>query len=224
MGIAGREIELKFALTDAAELEKLSASLGGKAGPTVEQINHFFDTAELDLHRTKHVLRLREEDRSRYLLTAKGPGGSELGALSERTELETNIDPSTARAILEGSSSALSILEQAIGAEAPLLRELRTLATRKPLKSVGKFRNTRTPQEVLVELDAGFTQRVVFELDRTAFPDGRVDFEVEVELQGAGDEAERNRLAQAIRSLVEKAGISVRTAPSKAKRLFDALR
>jgi uncharacterized protein YjbK len=224
MSVAGREIELKFALTDAAELEKLSAALGGTAGPTVEQINHFFDTAELDLHREKHVLRLREEDRSRYLVTAKGPGGSEDGALSERTELETNVDPSTAQAILEGSTSALSVLEQALGAEAPLLKNLRTLAGGKALNSVGKFENTRTPQGVSVDLGGGITRRVVFELDRTVFPNGRIDFEVEIELQAAEDEAERKRLAQAIRSLVEKAGISVRTAPSKAKRLFDALR
>jgi uncharacterized protein YjbK len=219
---SGKEIELKFRVADAEELEALKAALGGKVGAPVEQVNHFFDTGELDLNRTKHVLRLREEVSS-FLLTAKGPGGSEERALSERTELETRIDPTTAAKFLDGSASPLSVLEQAIGTEAELLETMRELSAGKTLKRVGKFDNTRTPVAVSVDLGGGVTHELVFELDRTAFPDGRVDFEVEVELQGVESETERERLAQAIRSLIENAGIGVRSAPSKAARFFAIL-
>jgi inorganic triphosphatase YgiF len=128
MSAQGKEIELKFALADALELEKLSAALGGEKRAAVEQVNHFFDTADLDLNRAKHTLRLREENRSNYLLTAKGPGGSEAGALSERTELETHVDEATAKALLDGARSPLEVLEQALGAGPELFEALRRLA------------------------------------------------------------------------------------------------
>jgi uncharacterized protein YjbK len=227
---AGREIELKFRLAGAAEAEALLAAIAGRAGAPRRQVNHFFDTAAGDLDRARHTLRLRDQEgggRER-VLTAKGPERKSAdGILSEKAEAELEVGRAQADRMLEGALSPLEVLEAALGAEHGLLAEMRRLVAARPLVRVGAFENVRT--QVAASMDVGGRSvPVTFELDRTVFPGGRVDHEVEIELQAElGGEHGPDRVraaAEAVRAVLLRAGIEPRSAPSKAQRFFESLR
>ncbi|HEY4157418.1 MAG TPA: CYTH domain-containing protein [Polyangiaceae bacterium] len=217
------EVELKFRLADAAAQSALIRALGGTGGPSVEQRNHFFDTAERDLGRAKYTLRLREERGRGYLLTAKGPERRSFdGMLTEKLEREGPLDARTAQSLLDGYAAPLAVLSELLGANADVCVALREAAGERVVSEVGSFANTRTPLAVEVDV-RGVHWPAVFEFDRTVFPDGRVDFEVEVELRGLRTDEQRDQLAEAVRNLVRQAGIELEPAPSKAQRLFEIL-
>jgi uncharacterized protein YjbK len=89
-----------------------------------------------------------------------------------------------------------------------------------PLKYIGMFRNERI---ILPEykLEAGeLSTKIVFELDSSTFPDGSVEHEIEVEIS---DTTHADEIRRALTTLLEQAGISWTTAPSKAARFFARL-
>lgn len=216
------EREFKLRLPGEEALAALLArllELGGVAAAPVRQVNHFFDSASHDLRRARLALRLREEAAA-FVVTLKGPELGAPGVLSSRAEEELAIDAATARAILESRLDPLAALAEGPRGETPLVRKARGLVAGAPLERLGGFENERLRVGPLRLPGAGSSGPLVFELDRTRFPGGRVERELEVEVpfEAATEEVER-----ALRDLLDRLGIGFRPAPSKAARLFRIL-
>jgi uncharacterized protein YjbK len=216
-----REIELKFRLESSAQAAALLTAVVGGAWSRapVRQVNHFFDTAGGDLNRARYTLRLRVQE-GENLLTAKGPERkSPDGTLSDKAEDERPVGPAEAGRLLRGEHSPLDALATALGAPSALLSEMRALIAGQPLLHVGAFENERTSVPAALEVE-GRHVPLLFELDCTLLPGGRVDHEVEVELGAEGSP----QVAEAVRALLRRAGIEPRAAPSKAQRFFETIR
>ncbi len=219
------ELEIKLRVSseeDFALLGRVLPALGDVlAVQPTEQLNHFFDTSDWALQRHACTLRLREEA-GVFTVTAKGPAEAGTDAtLTRRAEEEVAIDAARARQILAGKLSPLDALQLRHGGVSTTLTTVlaRTLGQR-PLFHVGSFRNQRRRLEpVEVPTHGGGSIPVQFEMDRTEFPHGRIDHEIEVELR-EGDVA---TVREALRVLFARAGIPWRSAPSKASRFFGTL-
>ena len=219
-----REVEFKLRLSGEADLTALADHLDGLhdalAAKAALQVNHFFDTSDWALRGHGCTLRLREEE-GRFVVTAKGPGERAAdGALTVRPEEEVQVDASRARQILSGRLSPLEALRARHGGEDTTLsaRVAATVGDR-ALAHVGTFRNERrrTPPLVLDGPDGPL--ELSLEIDRTEFPLGRVDHELEVEVPAQLAPAAE----AALRSLFGRASLPWRSAPSKAARFFGTL-
>jgi CYTH domain-containing protein len=210
------EIELKRRLVGLDAADRLIEVLGPVASD-VEQVNHVFDTPDRSLHRARHSLRLREEA-GRFILTAKGPSRGVSGSVSTRTEAESEIEPDVARRLLAAQGDPLTELRRRV-TEADfdaLWAGLEKARAGQPLGELGQFHNRR--RTVQVAVSPGL--RLSVEVDRTRFPNGRVDDEVEIELASA------ERAGEVEAWLEERAAVAgVETQPSTAKfgRFYAAL-
>lgn len=217
-----REIEFKLLLEDRSALEALARAAerrgARRSGPVVQE-NHFFDTPDARLRAQRIVVRLREEE-ARFVLSIKG-GGEEVaeGAPHDRPEAEAPLEDGLAHELLGRRVLPLEVLEAALGPRAPrAVREVCEAAGGRELEHVGAFRNHRLRVGPL-GLPSGGPAALVLELDRTELPGGRVDHEVELEVEAAQLEAGRLLLE----GLCAEAGVRGRPATSKARRFFEAL-
>jgi chromosome partitioning protein len=217
----GREVEIKAALSGESAATALLAALppGSPApGPAREQLNHLFDTPRGALRAAGLALRLREEG-GHFTLTAKGPSAANGdAAVADRPEEEVTLDAGWAYDLLGGRRSPLDVLRTRLAPARPaLLDALEAAAGNKHLQRAASFRNVRR-RVGPVRLAAGEAEPVelVLELDRTEFPDGRIEHEVEAEVppEKAGD-AQR-----ALEQLFAQAGLPWAPATSKMERLF----
>jgi len=220
----GREIEFKFRVENEDALAAFARSLGLEREHLVarRQQNTFFDSADGRLRDQGLALRLRVED-GHGTLTIKGKGvsHSEDGALTERFEAECTITRQELDAILAGSLPPLWCLQRSRNeiVEDGVAYVLAALEG-SDLVSLGSFENERTTLPA-VELEVGGRpERVVFELDRTAFPGGRIDCEIEAEIS---PEADFEEMGARLRALLARAGLEWRPAPPKLARFLEAL-
>lgn len=216
------EREFKLCLPDEASCLSLLArltALGAAAAHPVRQVNHFFDTPGRSLRRAGLTLRLREENGS-FRLTLKGPEFVREGALTVRPEEELPLGAGEARALLSGGRSPLDVLVRKAETPFALGYRARELAGNAKLEHCGSFENQRQRVGPLSPPRIASGAPLVFELDRTSFPGGRVERELEVEVpMGVPVEEVRTILGE----LFEHVGIPWVTAPSKAARLFRIL-
>jgi inorganic triphosphatase YgiF len=212
------EIELKLAVGGPLDLQAVAAAAvrrGARAQPARRQENRFFDAPDGRLRRADLTLRLRAEE-GRFQLTAKGPlAPAPDPALHQRAEEEADLGADEARALLSSPAGALDALARALGHASALVARMRRILEGGELVHAGAFENERT---VVGPLLAGGAQ-VFLELDRTLFPGGRVDCEVELELPA--DAVEDGRAL--LQDLLRDAGVEGRPAASKAARFFEAL-
>ncbi|HEY3495125.1 MAG TPA: CYTH domain-containing protein [Polyangiaceae bacterium] len=175
---AKQEIELKRLLLGEGAAEALIAALG-EVSAQRRQVNHVLDTEGYRLREERYSVRLRFEDGA-PILTAKGPGKRIGGDTSTRDEAEARIDDALASAILSGHRDPVDVLRERAGDEAfgSLWQGLVQARRGLPLREVGSFENQR--RIVPVRLPSGLDLHV--EVDRTCFPDGHIDEEVEIEL------------------------------------------
>jgi len=217
-----REVELKFGVADASAFEALARHLtpGRPLPAAARQTNHFFETPGRGLARAGFALRLRlEQGRARLTLKGAAAAGSS-DVLAVRAEVEIEVPPATAEAILAGRVSALEPLLELDGPPRDLLSGLDAALGGARPEPVGSFTNERIRLGPVALEAAGPPLEVLFELDRTSLPGGRVDHEVEVEL---ADEADAERAHRACTRLFESAGVRWFPVPSKAARFFAAL-
>jgi inorganic triphosphatase YgiF len=216
----GREVELKLAVDDAAALEAVAAAAGGARQAPAHQTNTFFDTPSLSLDAARCICRLREEG-GRYTLTLKGPAtaASSDGVVTSKVEEEWDLDEAGARLLLAGREDPLLVLKDR-SEQNPLLEQVRARAADERLAPLGAFSNERT-RIVATLVVAGAPRPAVLELDRTTFPGGVVEHEVELEIDDAAA-ADSWRLA--LDELFARAGVCGRPAASKAKRFFSLVR
>lgn len=213
------ETEFKFLFTDEASLLAVERALVARGVPDrgqVRQVNHFFDTEDRALSAAGLALRLREEA-GRFLVTAKGrlEEAPAAGSPTRHLEEEAWIPAEVARTILTGSRTVLDVLLEASAAPPPLLARIgECLAGRAPA-SLGCFTNQRTR---LAPWIVGGHELVV-ELDRTEFPAGRRDFELELEVEPEVTAEAHAALLELFRDTDAR----TTTAPTKAARFFAAL-
>jgi len=175
---AKQEVEVKRLLLSQGAADLLVSALGPVTADK-QQVNHVLDTEGGSLRKLRYSLRLRFEDGA-PILTAKGPG-KRLGAdTSTRDEAEARIEHELASAVLSGLRDPVELLREQVGDESfgPLWQGLAEARGGLPLREVGSFENRR--RVVPVHLPSGLELNV--EVDRTRFPDGHVDEEVEIEL------------------------------------------
>jgi len=212
------EVEIKLRVPDGAALAAVEAAAGGVARGVVRQVNHLFDTADLDLQEARSMLRLRDED-GRFSVTAKAPETAECdGLLTRRREAEVEVDAALAERIRAGDLSPLEPLraDPGCGDVVALLVEH---GRGKPLRLVGRFETVRRRRAAA--LDCGGTDvDLVLELDTVTFPGGVVHHEVEVEVPGGVDAV---AVKEAVDELFARAGVRPWSTSSKAARFFRAL-
>lgn len=172
------EIELKRLLLGADAADKLVAVLG-RVAALKRQVNHVFDTEDRRLNQRRYSVRLRLED-GRPIVTAKGPSRAVGAHTIARTEAEAELESAVADEILTGRGDPVARLRERATDRAydELWRGLDQARDGRSLREVGHFENQR--RTVAVVLPSGLALTV--EVDRTRFPDGRVDDEIEIEV------------------------------------------
>jgi uncharacterized protein YjbK len=226
MKSAGREIEFKFAVNDKQAFEQLIDYLdlpGSVLDNGVTQTNHFFDSPACCLHRHHFVIRLREENNS-YILTIKGEQQAEQAensVLTDRIEEEARLPQESARALLTGEVSPQQIINDHFNSKAAsLLTMIETACDQQKLVHIGDFRNVRIHLPPVILPVGNGDERLEFELDSSTFPDGRVDYEIEIEISGQSD---AGGIEAALKEMFRQAGIEWHAASSKAVRFFAAI-
>lgn len=210
------EVEIKRLIAGDEEAVALIAALGSPVRAQRRQVNHLFDTDDRRLRRSRYVVRLRTEDDAAYL-TAKGPGRRVGGDTVSRVEAEAAVDPGDVDELLAGRLEPLCVLRRSLPghAYADLWRGLDAARACRPLRAAGSFENLR--RVVDVTLPSGVELEV--EIDRTQFPGGRVDSEIEIELPCDDLVAE---VEQWLDDLARHAGIELRDSTPKTARFYEA--
>lgn len=170
-----RELEIKIALPDESTYERLAGRLAPPRA-AVDQQNIFLDTPDRHLGARGWALRIRREDDAdhlgaRLLITAKGPSRNLAGAV-DRPEIEAEAPIALWDAVQAPEIPCASL------ASLPLEHLQNTLGLTGNLVPILAFANRRTT----FELPLGGRRRPL-SLDRTSYPTGEVDFEIEVELE-----------------------------------------
>ncbi len=212
-----REVELKRLLVGPKAGDRLIAALGAGVREEKTQRNHFFDRSDRRLGRARYSVRLRFEDH-RAILGAKGPSRPVGVSTASRDEAESDLESFEAEALVQGGIDPITTLRQRVldPAFAGLWRGLEAAREGRALRNWGAFENVR--RLVPVALPRG--QPLLVEVDRTLFPGGRIDEEVEIELprEELSGEAEAWLEARA-----RAAGIETRVSTPKVARFFASL-
>jgi inorganic triphosphatase YgiF len=205
-----KESEIKVLLGDE-DARALRDRLG-EPSRVLSQVSLFYDTAEDHLARAGVCLRIREESAAaapegddapaggaeRILLTVK-EAGLRAGALMVRPEVESEI----ARSDWEDLRLRRRHFAELDLAPVGRLREILGRLDGLDLAPLGRIENRREVYDLRTE---GMAFEVL--LDRTVYPDGAVEFELESELP----EAAAGEGARALRRLFEELGIEWRPA------------
>jgi hypothetical protein len=227
------ETEIKLLLPDEAAFRRVEDALGPREG--VLQRNDFFDVEGGGLRAARIGVRLRAEGETRRL-TLKGdlPDAASDAPLARRIELETEMTPvefDAARADGLDLAPWLARFEVEAGpgplpaALARFLKAIRSACGDRPLHRYAGFVNRRALHR-LERTDEAGPLSIELALDRTEFPNGRIDHEIEVELgpEAADDPALARRIERALaRWLAELGAGDVLPAPSKLARLHRVL-
>ena len=220
------EIEFKFAVDNAKAFNDLVVRLDlaeSVLNNSVTQVNHFFDSPSLCLQQADLAVRLRVQNKNN-IFTIKGKSNyhsEDRQSLSERIEEETSIPDHAAHDLLEGHIAPSDIIKQYLPSHADTLQEMIEHAcNNEPLNYIGMFRNERIILPEYTLETGNISTNIVFELDSSTFPDGSIEYELEVEIS---DTTHADDIHHALTNMLEQAGISWKTAPSKAARFFARL-
>jgi len=217
MASGHQEIELKRLLVGEAAADRLIAALGARVRHEKRQVNHVFDTNDRRLDSERYAVRLRRENGS-ALVTVKGPGRHVGGSTDVKTEAEASVEPDVAEGIVAGRIDPVAALMSRLPDPAyeDLWRGLEHARQGRSLHRLGSFENVR--RTVPVALPSGLVLAV--EVDRTRFPDGRVDEEIEIELPS---EAVARDVETWLASVADGASVATRPSSPKIVRFLAAL-
>jgi len=194
-----QESEIKLVLTDE-DVSRVQARLGSPQR-TLRQVSHFFETPQNHLAKAELSLRVREErdlasGDEQLLLTVKGMG-RRAGALMVRPEIESQLDPKDWSGLCEKKIHFADVdlppvrkLQEALGDIRPL--ELESMGHIENKREVYNFARDKMSMEIL--------------LDRTSYPDGTDEFELESELS----KAMAGQGARALRAFFDEIGVEWR--------------
>jgi uncharacterized protein YjbK len=166
-GKHGREVELKLRIPRREDFLSLrdDPRWGTRREPE-RQVNHYFDTPDGRLVRSRVLLRVREEG-GRCVLTLKC--GSEVRpGLFDSLEIEEEIESAALEAALRRPATLLDLPLNAIDE----LKRHHGRPSLIALIAAGRLENERVKRE---------TGDVVLDVDRIIFPDGSEAYELEIE-------------------------------------------
>jgi uncharacterized protein YjbK len=201
MAAGSSESEIKIILGEE-ENERLRGRLGEPVR-RLRQINYFYETPEDHLARARTSLRVREEtevdtNEQRFLLTVK-EAGLRAGALMVRPELESVIDRELWHSLKSGEMHFAEVDLPPIYRLRELVQDLAGLE----LAELGSIENVR---EVFDFRSRSLAMEIL--LDRTRFPDGTEELELECEIP----QAEAGQGARVLRGLFDELDIEWRPA------------
>ena len=206
------EIELKYALANRGEFDRLLAHLQNYAvekQTVLSQTNTFFDTPSGLLQKAGFILRLRAEN-DRFVLTAKGDAPADRtgeGVLTCRLEEEAEVPEAVAQHILAGKQDPLAALS---ARQNGLPREAQRTEQLQPW---GEFTNIRRVLPIKIG-----AHRFFFECDETRFASDRTDYEIEIELE---DKTHASVVNQFVEESFAELHIQKRSTTGKAVRFFQ---
>ncbi|MEM7164354.1 MAG: methyltransferase domain-containing protein [Planctomycetota bacterium] len=175
----GTEREIKIALGSAEDHAKLAAALPSFIGEELQE-NSYWDSPDRRLTAAGIMLRLRIEGEA-AVVTIKGQATKSADGLFQAAEHEDSIELSVAHQVNAGQLALEAV-------QHPLVAGLLAAHEIVSLERWGTMRNRRRRYQ----LPDGW----VAELDETHYPDGSVDWEVE--LEGEDPEAGRHFIQQAL--------------------------
>ncbi len=187
--MAAREREWKLALASEADADSLRSVLPPPFEETIQN-NTYWDLPGRPLSAAGVLVRLRLEERARgarAFVTVKDAAVRSAGGLFEAPEDEEEVPVAAAREVLAGARGLASL---GTGVLARLARRQGALDR---LEQWGAMKNLRRRYRLAGDL--------VVELDRTEFPDGGVEWEIELE------SAEVAAAARALSALLGRAGV-----------------
>lgn len=156
--------------------------------------NYFFDTDDRALSKSGWALRVRRESGG-VKITAKGPPRKASAGLIVRPEIETSLPNDNIAGLIDGGLKIPQI-------PAKIADHLDKLIAGKTLSLIMFFTTWRTTVRHRTD-----DLELRFEIDRTVFPDGTADLELEVEL---ADAAQYDRAIISIKSIFSRLGIPLR--------------
>lgn len=164
-----QEIEINLDLQQEENYNKLIERFGISDQPT-RQENYFFDSENMELSKNGWALRLRIED-NKSSLTLKGTTAHSSDGLAIRDEIEISIPDETAKKYAENGLKGGNIPDE-------IARIIQPIVNPRDLIQRIHFVNNR----LRVNYSGGDID-LLFEIDRTEFADGSIDFELEIELK-----------------------------------------
>lgn len=162
-----KEIELKLLLPSFTDYLKLIGFIG-EADSSTCQKNIFYDNDERTISSLGYALRMRIE-LSRAIVTLKSTT-IQKGKVAIRNEIEETI-PVEQAILIEKENN---LLELDIYPIQKLLSQTKDLIALKPIV---QFKNERIKKEILLG-----ENKYMFEIDKTTYANGQIDYELEVEL------------------------------------------
>ena len=164
-----QEIEIKLDLQSEENYNKLIERFGIKVKPA-RQENYFFDSANMDLSKNGWALRLRVEE-NKSSLTLKGKAAKSSGGLAIRDEIEVLIPDETAQKYVINGLKDANIPDE-------IAQIIRPIVNPRDLIQKLYFVNNR----YRVNFSGGDID-LLFEIDKTEYADGSIDYELEIELE-----------------------------------------
>ncbi len=161
------EIELKLSLPSFADYLKLIGFIGEAKNATCQK-NIFYDTYDRKISALGYALRMRIES-NRAIITLKSTTVQK-GKAAIRNEIEETIF--LEQALLTKKEN--SILELDICPIQHLLAQTKNFGELKPIL---QFENERIKKEIRLGDNS-----YMFEIDKTTYANGQIDYELEVEL------------------------------------------
>lgn len=197
----GTEREIKIALGSRADHDKLARGLPNFLHEAVQE-NSYWDSSERVLTEAGVMLRLRVVGTEAWV-TIKRRATRDADGFFEASEDEVLVDSATARQVTDGALPLQALSH-------PLVDDLLAEYAIAHVERWGGMRNRRRSYQ----LADGW----IAELDETHYPDGSVDWEVELE----GDDARAGR--QQIQLFLDQYAVSHRAqTATKSQRLRDRL-
>lgn len=187
--IKKEEIELKLNLVSEENYQRLLSHF--EKHIEMSQTNIFYDTADRLLLKNKWALRLRSENNKGFI-TAKGVS-SKSGAASIRDEIEIEIGSEKVNNIIESPNKIFDYVSSDFDFIKDFIQDA-------PLVKLVEFNNIRQR----IEYAGASGESYLLEIDRTKFQNGRIDYELEVELEDAGKISDAEK---AIKRLLESLSI-----------------
>ena len=207
--MSDKEIEIKLSLTDETEYSKLLAFFKPKTPPQ-KMKSCFFDTEDNRLVAKSWALRVRiVGNKARVALKGQLSEDAPEG-LAIRTELEEPIPFEMATGFISGRVEAGQLPER-------IAVPLREVVDDSLLKCFLQFIVHRTEVDLLVDEETG--RKVLLEIDRTQYQDGKCDYELEVELDDSG---QYDETIERLKELLEQLEIPFKPQPDS--KFFRALK
>ena len=164
-----QEIEIKLDLQKEENYNRLIERFQITKKPAWQE-NYFFDSENMDLSKNGWALRLRiEEDKSS--LSLKGTTKRSSGGLAIRDEIEISIPDETAKKYAENGLRGGNLPDEIAHITQPIV-SINDLSLR------FQFVNDRYRANY-----SGGDIDLLFEIDKTKFADGSIDYELEIELK-----------------------------------------